>query len=205
MKASHHSEPTRLAGRPRVGRSVFRRWIAALLALGELTFTAQPGTGGNAPALTEYQVKALFLLNFTKYVEWPDGVFSQTSSPVIIGVLGDENFGGMVKVAVQGKTANGRPIEELTLARGDDCGKCQILFISAAEKRNTKETLDRVRTTPVLTVGETDKFTELGGIINFTLKDGKVGLEIDLNSARLAKLQVSSKLLSVAGSVRGKP
>ena len=156
-------------------------------------------------AFTEYQVKALFLLNFTKYVEWPAQALPQAGSPIVIGVMGDEQFGDQLKAVVTGKTANGRPIEVRHLGRDDDCPKCQILFISVSEKKHLAEILEKVKSAPVLTVGETEQFTHLGGIINFTNKEGRVRLEINLNAARLAKLELSSKLLSVADTVHGKP
>jgi hypothetical protein len=207
MKHRLNRQRARHDGWPRAGSFVIRHWarVAALAALCALVLVPQPGRGGDAPALTEYQVKALFLLNFTKYVEWPAEAFKQTNSPIIVGVLGDEKFGGLVKAAVEGKTANGRPIEERTFGGDDDCSQCQILFISAAEKKNAREIVERVKAAAILTVGEMEKFAEQGGIINFTMKDGKVRLEIDLNAARTAKLQVSSKLLSVADAVHGKP
>jgi|SRR5882724_9058468 len=208
MKAGLNLEPERNGGLPG-GKCFPAGWLSRAVmmmsALCALTWAAPQGRGGDAAAPTEHQVKALFLLNFTKYVEWPEEAFLQTNSPIIIGVLGDEEFGGLVKTAVEGKTANGRPIEEHTFARGGDWGKCHILFISAAEKKRTKDILERVKATPTLTVGEMAKFAEQGGVINFTMKDAKVRLEIDLNAARQAKLQVSSKLLSVADAVHGKP
>jgi hypothetical protein len=159
---------------------------------------------GDAPSLTEYQVKALFLLNFTKYVEWPAETFESADSAFKIGVVGEDRFGEDLKKAMTGKMVNGRAITVQQLGKEVDGSKFQILFISASEKNRLREILDKVKTTPVLTVGETEQFTQSGGVINFTKKDGKVRLEINLDAAHGAKLQLSSKLLGVADVVRGK-
>ena len=157
------------------------------------------------PVFTEYQVKALFLLNFTKYVDWPATAFGQADSPITIGVIGENHFGEDLKKAVEGKSVNGRKIVILPLESESDWSKCHILFISASEKKRLPEILAKVCALPILTVSETDQFIQQGGMINFTRKDGKVRLEVNLESARQAELGISSKLLSVADAVRRKP
>jgi len=159
---------------------------------------------GEAGGFTEYQVKALFLLNFAKYVDWPEEAFAGANTPITIGVVGENHFGDNLKKAVEGKIVNGRAIVVQAVEKDDELCKCHVLFISASEKKRLGEILGKVKTLPVLTVGESEQFTQQGGIINFVKKDGKVRLEIDLNAARQAKLQISSKLLSVADTVRGK-
>jgi YfiR/HmsC-like len=178
--------------------------IAAIVILLGLLFAPCHSARSEGPALTEYQVKALFLLNFTKYVDWPANTFAQDNTPITIGVLGDDKFGDNVKIAVAGKTVGGRGISVQTMGNEDDWSKCQVLFVSASEKKHLPEILDRVRNLPTLTVGETEQFTQQGGIVNFIKKDGKIRLEIDLAASRLAKLQISSQLLKVADVVRGK-
>ena len=100
---------------------------------------------GDAPSLTEYQVKALFLMNFTKYVEWPVEAFAQADSPFRIGVLGEDKFGDDLKKAVAGKAVNGRDIVIQKLDRDDDTSKCQILFVCASEKSHLGEILNKVK------------------------------------------------------------
>ncbi|MDB6020145.1 MAG: hypothetical protein JWQ04_2 [Pedosphaera sp.] len=192
-------------GRRRARCAFSVRVSRALMLCAMLALTLVCKAGGESPALTEYQVKALFLLNFTKYVDWPAESLPQAGSPFVIGVLGDEKFGEKVEAIVTGKTIGGQAIEVRQFAKDDVCTNCQILFISSAEKKRVVEILAKLKAAPILTVGESEQFTQQGGIINFTKKDGKVRLEIDLNAARLAKLKLSSKLLSVADSVHGKP
>jgi len=161
-------------------------------------------TGAAETSLSEYQVKALFLVNFAKYVEWPATVFPGTNTPLIIGVTGENNFGSHLEKTIEGKTASGHPIHIIAVEKDEDFARCHILFVSASEKKHLGEILGKVKLLPVLTVGETDQFIAQGGVINFTKKEGKVRLQVDLEAARKAKLQLSSKLLSVADSVTGK-
>jgi YfiR/HmsC-like len=144
-------------------------------------------------------------LNFTKYVEWPDAAFEQADAPITIGVVGENHFGEDLKKSVEGKSVNGRKIIIVPLETESDWSKCRILFISGSEKKRLAEIMAKVGTLPVLTVGETEQFTQQGGMVNFTRKDGKVRLEINLTAAEKAKVGISSKLLSVADVVRGKP
>lgn len=177
---------------------------AAWFGLMFLLAGAHLGFCGDA-AFTEYQVKALFLMNFTKYVDWPDTAFAATNTPLTIGVYGENNFGDNLQKAVAGKKVGNRSIVIRQFDGTNDMAQCQILFISNSEEKNQGKILDQLKASPVLTVGETEQFTEQGGIINFVIKDGKVRLEINLQAAQQANLQISSKLLSVADVVKGKP
>src|SRR5438445_10736514 len=113
---------------------------------------------GEAGGFTEYQVKALFLLNFTKYVDWPAEAFAGADAPITIGVLGENHFGDDLKKAVEGKTVNGRAIAVQAVDKESDLGKCHVLFISASEKKRLGEILGKMKTLPVLTVGESEQF-----------------------------------------------
>ncbi len=175
-----------------------------ILAMVGALLTTAAVLAGDA-SYTEYQVKALFLLNFAKYVDWPTEAFADANAPLIISVVGEDHFGDSLQKAVDSKIVNGRPILIRQVVTDDDLAKCHILFISDSEKSRLPAILEKVRGKPVLTVGESEHFAESGGVIGFVRKDGKIRLEIDLNPARLAGLRISSKLLSVADVVRGKP
>jgi hypothetical protein len=196
MKQPDLKEPNRLG----------KKWLGPvkrLLCLMALLLGLNPGFCGDS-SFTEYQVKALFLLNFTKYVDWPPAAFAETNSPIIIGLYGEDKFGDALKQAVEGKTIGGRRIVIQPVEKGGDPGKCHMLFISDSETDHLGEILDKIKALPVLTVGETDQFMEQGGMINFVKKEGKIRLEINLDAARQAGLEISSKLLNVADVVKGK-
>jgi hypothetical protein len=185
-------------------QSVFNPWLnIGLLVLVTLLLGVQQADCADV-SFTEYHVKALFLYNFAKYVDWPAETFSNTNVPITIGVLGQNNFGDDLTNAVVGKIINGRKIEILQIENESDCSKCQILFISNSQDARVADILSKIKLLPILTVGESDSFFQHGGIIHFALKDGKVRLEINLAAARASKVQISSKLLSVADVVKGK-
>jgi hypothetical protein len=195
----------------KVGRAVpglkFRRtrlqcW-ATLLILGLLCAAAGFSRAAELQ-LSEAQVKALFLYNFAKYVDWPDATFAQADAPIVIGVMGDSGFSDTLEKSVAGKRVGGRGIVVKSISEVGEDPACQILFVPASQKHRTDQVLTRLKGKPVLTVGETDEFLKSGGMINFFKKEGKVRLEIDLRPAREAKLHVNAKLLSVADVVRGK-
>ena len=191
-------------GAPALRKKAGMMNMAGLIACLGLVFITGH-VAGDEVSMPEYQVKALFLLNFIKYVDWPQGSFADAGTPVIIGVYGEDRFGDALKKAVQGKIISGRRIIVQSLGKSDATAKCNILFISDSEKTHLGEILNKIKGLPVLTVGESGLFLEQGGIINFVNKEGKIRLEINLDSARQANLQISSKLLSVADVVKGKP
>lgn len=175
----------------------------ALIALLSL-FVGSAGALCGEISLTESQVKSLFLLNFAKYVDWPRTAFAAADAPIVIGVIGDGSFEGELSSAVGGKSVDGRPIRVRRLQTPEDSDTCHILFIRASKTTGLGELLSRIKSKPVLTVGETDQFMEQGGAINFVKKEGKIRLEINLDAARQANVQISSKLLNVADVVRGR-
>jgi hypothetical protein len=155
-------------------------------------------------SLQEYQVKALFLLNFTKYVNWPPTAFAGTTSPIIIGICGESKLSEALKNVVTGKTIGDRTIAIRQIEGAGDFSHCHILFIGDSAASRMHEILEKTGAVPILTVGEDDAFGRNGGIINFVLKNGNVRLEINLAAARNAGLTISSRLLAVADVVKGK-
>jgi hypothetical protein len=180
-------------------------WRPAARWLAVFTLLLGVGQGLSAEtALSEYQVKALFLFNFAKYVEWPAQAFASANTPITIGIVGESKYAAQLSKIVEGKNISGRSIVIRQLENQDEPGACHILFISNSEKRRVGDLLAMVKTRPVLTVSDIDQFAQQGGIVGFVKKDDKIRLEIDLGAARLANLELSSKLLSVADTVRGK-
>jgi len=179
--------------------------MAAVMLLPGLLLTAGGSARGDGAALTESQVKALCVISFAKYVEWPAGVFPQADTRITVGVLGEGKIADDLEQAVKGKVIGGRGIDVVRFGSGDDWSKCHVLFVGASETKRLGEILNRVKAKPVLTVGEAEGFTDQGGTINFIKKDGKVRFEIDLAAARSAQVSISSKVLSLADMVSGKP
>ena len=147
----------------------------------------------------EAEVKAAFLFNFSQFIEWPVQSFSNATAPFVIGVLGDDAFGHILTQLVQGETIRGRPIVLKSHKRADELAGCQILFISRAEQARLAQIFRTAGNSGVLTIGETEQFTRLGGIITFiTTRDNTVRIELHLANATRAGLKIDAKLLKVA-------
>jgi len=156
------------------------------------------------PAPTEYQVKAAYLLNFAKYVEWPASALDGPTAPFVIGVLGQDPFGADLDKMVASRSINHRPIVVKRLATDAEAKGCQILFIGASESFRFGGIRETLKELPILTVADTESSVESGGVISFVRKENKVRFQVNLNAARARQLTISSRLLSVAESITGK-
>lgn len=144
----------------------------------------------------EYQVKAAFIFNFAKFVDWPGDAFSDGGA-LVVGVVGDDPFGGALD-RLNGSTANGRRLRIKRLRLGDNLRACHILFVSKSEGRNLGKILDSLKGTSVLTIGEMSQFTQSGGMIRFVIQNSKVRFEINAAAASQSRLRISSKLLALS-------
>jgi hypothetical protein len=153
---------------------------------------------------SESDVKAAFLYNFTKFVEWPSAAFADARSPLKICVLGEDPFGKTLR-ALMDEEVGGRPLSLLRLDNLSNPAACHVLFISRSEKKRLPQILAALGETPVLTVGDTPEFLEQGGIINFILEGSKVRFEINQEAAERVGIKISSKLLALARNVKGRP
>jgi hypothetical protein len=175
-------------------------WPKAAIVL--IMMAASLRAGADGPPVGEYQLKAVFLFNFAKFVEWPPQAFADPRDPFSICVLGDNPFGSALDDAVRGKTVANRPISIRIVSSSQQARTCQILFVSASEAKRMRGLLDALRNFCVLTVGDTDDFTANGGIVQFRMKDARVRIEIDAEAAERANLRISSRLLSLAEPAR---
>ena len=156
---------------------------------------ARPGSAASGPA--EYEVKAAFLYNFARFVEWPrdakgdDGTF-------IVTVLGRDPFGSVLDNTLRGKTIDDKRVVVRRALRSEDVGRSQILFISDSEQDRLPAILKGLEAAPVLTVGEMNRFAERGGVIRFKLDEDRVRLEINVIAAERSGLRISSQLLKLA-------
>jgi hypothetical protein len=172
-----------------------RKLIAGIAALAVL---ASPVGGAARLEPTEYGLKSVFLYQFCRFMEWPNSAFSSTSDPLIIGVVGDDPFGTLLKEAVEGETYHGRPIRIEHYRSPREIRRCHILFVSRSEVEQMSEILSAVAGKSVVTVGETDGFLDRGGMIALTADRNRVRLRVNTSSLRAANVDVSSKLLRVA-------
>ena len=153
-----------------------------------------------AQTLSEYQVKAAFLYNFARFVDWPEAS-AQNSFDVCI--LGENPFGEVLEAIVKNKVVGGRPVLVRRLQSGGQARSCKVLFVSASERTSVQSILESLAGSPVLTVGETPGFATQGGVINFIVQDEKVRFEVNVDAADRARLKISSKLLNLARIIKG--
>lgn len=154
-----------------------------------------------AQTLTEYQVKAAYLFNFLKFVEWPDDSTADPHAKWVIGVVGHSPIGNELTRIVEGKTVLGRDLQVKTFQTTDNLRGCNILFIGESEKKRLPFILAGLRGSSVMTVADMDKFIESGGMVQFVVEDDRVRVTIDVGATDRARLKVSSKLLALAHTV----
>ena len=173
--------------------------LVAILCLG----TFVPGVELYAQQVTtidrEYTIKAAFLYHFLTYIDWPEGTFTDSKQPFVIGVFETDPFGAVLDKIAATKNVAGRPIEIRRLNSTDKLLECHIVFmagtVDAAAQKNVLRALENSH---VLCVGETDDFVELGGAAQFFVEGNKVRFAFNTDVVDRNNLKVSSKLLSLA-------
>lgn len=147
----------------------------------------------------ENDVKAAFLFNFTKFVEWPAGAFERPDDPMRVCVVADASFVASVDRILAGETVRGRSLRRV-VPQASDLPHCHVLYVGETERVDTL--LSPIARAPVLTVGESARFLDRGGAIAFILANDRVRFDVNLKAADRAGLTISSKLLRVARDIR---
>ncbi len=171
-----------------------RRLATAALLLGCVAFRAGPAVA----APTTADVEAVFLFNFSQFVEWPAQSFPDSSSPIVIGVLGSDPFGAALDDVVRGEMVKGRPLVVRRSQHVEQLTDCHILFVSRSERSRLEPIVQLLKGRSILTVSDLEGFASEGGVIGFILVDNKIRLRVNLEAAHAAGLTLSSKLLRPA-------
>lgn len=178
--------------------SILKKTRYLLLYIPLVVFSASSLSAQEPPA-REYQIKAVFLFNFTQFVEWPVQALPEAGSPLVIGILGDDPaFSAYLKEVVAGEKVLGHPLVIKIFEDIKAIKKCHILFISKTESHKLKRIMASLRGRSILTVSDADNFMGYGGMIRFVTLDKKVRFQINPDVAKAAELNISSKLLSLA-------
>ncbi|HEY4740317.1 MAG TPA: YfiR family protein [Candidatus Acidoferrales bacterium] len=198
MTTSSGSNSPQFSCRASVARR--RRILFVALFLGSFAF---PLLGNAQQPKLEYQVKAVYLYNFGKFVDWPTANPTASKDDLFqICVLGRDPFGPYLDSILAGETIQNRKLAARRIANSREAANCRILFISNSEAPRIKEILNSVEKSGVLTVSDTPGFTADGGMIQFVLTDNKVRFEVNLAAAERSGLTLSSQLLKVATQVK---
>lgn len=145
----------------------------------------------------EYNVKAAFIYNFTKFVEWPEDL-SAADRPFVIGILGEDPFGNVLDETVSNKTVRDKRIVVRRFSRSEDTKDCKILFISGSGKEDIAQVVKRLGHAPVLTVSDAGQFADQGGMIQLVKDQNRVRFAINVAATEQAGLKPSSQLLKLA-------
>jgi len=164
-----------------------------------LLTSSLPLTFAQQPPLREFQLKAVYLFNFTRFVKWPADTFSNADSPFQICIAGDDPFGDNLTFAIQNETYDTRPITIRHLDDSDDLSSCQLLYINQAlPPRLEQQWLLAQDNQPILTVSSRADFAKRGGMVEFYTRKNRVRFVINLFSVKEANLAVNANLLRVA-------
>lgn len=174
-------------------RTAFQCAVASVL------LACAASAGAPDDAMPEHQVKAAFVYNFAKFVEWPP---ADPKEPFAFCLLGKDPFRGTLDEMVKGKLLNGRPAHMVHVGSASQARTCPILFIGQMPSPAVVEVLRALGDSPVLTVSENPGFLDAGGAIQLLVDDKRVRFEVNSEPARRARLQISSRLMKLARSVR---
>jgi hypothetical protein len=159
---------------------------------------------GQGPKPTDYDVKAVYLYNFGRFVEWPARVTIKNDSFTVC-VLGQDPFGSALDTALAGESIGGKSVAAKRISTPQEAASCQILFMSSAEESRLSRIIEALDKGAVLTVSDMPQFSQRGGMIQFVLEGKKVRFEVNLTAVQRAGLTLSSELLKVATTVRRNP
>ncbi len=195
---SMNSEPN---SAPRVLWS--RRAVRCVTAVG-VAFAVTFGLTGirtDGAPVREYEIKAAFLLNFVRFVDWPADSQSP-GRPVSVCAVGSDSVDDSFK-SIGGRRIRGRSIGYSRIRFADEASACDVLFVADTEKARIQDFLPQVDGSHLLTVGETDRFVDVGGVIGFVYRKNELRFEVNLDAAERAGIGLRSELLTLASDVRG--
>jgi hypothetical protein len=172
--------------------------LAAIL----FSFALPGGTRGETPIADEYEIKAAMLANVFRLVDWPASKSGDVSAPFVIGIYSSDDMetalGKAVAKMAGRKTPAGHPIVIRKISGVAGIDQYHVIFIGGSDRKRLQAIIQAVGTQPVLTIGESDKFTSLGGMVGLTVKDDRIQVEVNLPAAQSAGLSISSRLLRIA-------
>lgn len=188
-----HSE-----NRPRGQRFALALACLVVLAVGAVHAAAEPSA-------RETQIKAAFIYNFTKFIEWPPATFAADATPIVLGTFGDSPLHRELETLVAGRKVNGRAIVVRRVATVQEVKATQIVFVMSAEDARFAAILPSIQDSAVLTVGESDSFLAHGGGIRLLVNEEKLRFEINIAAAERAQLKISAQLQKLATTIHGRP
>lgn len=158
-----------------------------------------------AQTLSEQQIKAGFLLNFTRFVEWPPKAFAAHETQIVLCIVDEPSIFTALAGSVSGMNVDRRAVSVRQMKWNEDLRSCNVLFLSLKNERHTARVLQSLHGSSILTVGEQENFLESGGMIRFLVQENHVKMDLDLDAAAAEQLKVSARLIAVSHLVSGDP
>jgi hypothetical protein len=192
-RGSPRSQPSNRDKKPAI------LWVARVLFL-VAAWVGPACAQGDIPL--EYRVKATFLYNFSKFVDWPAVSFSEDNQDLVIAIVGDDPFGTTLDGIAADETSHGRKLIIKRLKWNENLRNCHVLFVSRSEKKHLQDILSNVDGAGILTVSEMEGFASSGGMIEFVFEAGRIRFDINREPAMRGNLKISAHLLVLARTVR---
>jgi len=216
QKKNANTGHTRLQLAPVKSGRISRLFVPAILSLGCL-LASNGYAESKCASHKEYEVKAAFIYNFLKFVDWPEEKMAHSGKQIILGIIGEDPFGPAADIFKDKTVENHnliikrfeglRQLKEMAEKNKSASEKletlktCHLLFICPSERKQVREIIDIVSKSNVLTVGDTDEIIESGGAISFVMEDNKIRFNINLTATEKAGLKIRSQLLRLAKKV----
>jgi hypothetical protein len=188
-----------------VRRACFWSWCWALLVGLSALLAPMGGVGAEPAQALEYKVKAGYLFNFAKFVEWPSAALPAPDSPFVIGVLDGDEALPVLRSVLEGKQVNGHPLKVKAVSADNEGKDVHIFFVTRAAGKSPQDLRKALGAAPTLLVGETAQFAEGGGMVGFVYQEESIRLALNLEQTTQAGLKVSARLSNVAKVVKTKP
>jgi hypothetical protein len=176
-------------------------WRSRLRCGAALAITLLLAARAHAQTATAPELKAAFLYNFAKFVEWPSDAMP-AGTPLVMCVLGDGAVADALEETVKGRTLEGHPLTTRRVKADGALRTCHVLYVSGVDAKGLHELIEGLKDSAVLTASDHDRFAQFGGVANFFVDNGKMRFAVNIESAQRARLQVSSKLLGLAKIVK---
>jgi YfiR/HmsC-like len=178
---------------------ILRKFILAGIVTAGLVASGMVEAHAQRLSTREYedQVKATFIYNFSRFVEWPDGTFVDSRNSLTVCFLGANPFGGALE-SIRGKNVKGRKIDIKRLVSFSKMGACQILFVSSSERQHLKEILESAKRSRILTIGDMNQFAQDGGAVALSMRNDRIHFSVNLGVAAETGVKISSNVLKLA-------
>jgi len=147
--------------------------------------------------MDESQVKAMFVYNFLKFVEWPSDSSLRAGDPFVVLIIGEGSTADATERFLESKTIGARPLVVRRVSWDQSLAGGRAAFVVERDAKKLHRVLDAAAAAGVLTIGEGESFTTRGGVIGLLVEDRKVRFDVDTSAAQKAGLRVSSKLLAL--------